>query len=739
MHELQQEMEASEAKKERDELEAIANIPFFSKLGYMLTFGEPVAEGNVHAGDDSWRQKMLLREHWWVIHPYSVFRRYWDVFLMVLLLYVALLVPFVIGFEVNTDPETPIFALDRLVDGFFILDIAFNFFTGFTALGKVVLDPYSIAREYLGSWFALDVLASIPFDLIATALSDAATSSSTAAYRSTKFVRITKLFRLVKLFRMLRLNRILNRLERKLSIKYGLWQVIKFAFVVLCLAHWMACSWYLVHILQNKGDGGSTWVEVLARDNNYGASLDSQGRWTQYVTCVYWAITTMTTIGYGDIIPSNTIERIITLICELMGSSVFLYGLTQVTSLIANSNSADVEFHRLMDQANEYFEFRLIPIPLRAKVREFFHYKRASSLFHAEHKLLDHLSDNIRQEVQLWSMRKVLNQTPFLRDANEGFLKLIVDKLVRKVYSPKEIVIQQGEIGDEMYFIAHGEVEVLAGGHRVAYLGEGAMIGEIAMAMKTRRTATVRTVTFTELLSLSRRTFQHAAQRVPETADAMLGFAVKRLRIALWKRVKTQVLLIGCANTIKVAAGMGRLSTGFGSSRRSTNALHSLGSGARASQQQGMGLMAGSGGTAAGRISRGSGHASFNGGGSVLAPTAFFNAGLDATPLPMLENEGQTKAKCKYLLEEISFATSLMSVATFATQLMQSRLNGNSTDPETAPSLEAECDVTTDELLSLLGRVQAQIENASERIQTSRVRIARRSTTGVAYTNNDKN
>ena len=90
----------------------------------------------------------------------------------------------------------------------------------------------------------------------------------------------------------------------------------------------------------------------------------------------------------------------------------------------------------------------------------------------------------------MWSMRKVLNQTPFLRDANEQFVKLIVDKLVRKVYSPKEIVIQQGEIGDEMYFIAHGEVEVLAGGHRVAYLGEGAMIGEIAMAMKTRRTAT---------------------------------------------------------------------------------------------------------------------------------------------------------------------------------------------------------------------------------------------------------
>jgi hypothetical protein len=82
--------------------------------------------------------------------------------------------------------------------------------------------------------------------------------------RSTKFVRIMKLVRLVKLFRMLRLNRILNRLERKMSIKYGLWQVIKFAFVVMCLAHWQACAWYLMHVLQNKGDGGTTWVELLS-------------------------------------------------------------------------------------------------------------------------------------------------------------------------------------------------------------------------------------------------------------------------------------------------------------------------------------------------------------------------------------------------------------------------------------------------------------------------------------------
>ena len=71
--------------------------------------------------------------------------------------------------EVNTDEGTAIFALDRLVDVFFVMDIFFNFYTGFTTAGKMILEPRRIAREYLRTWFVLDVIASIPFDLLATA------------------------------------------------------------------------------------------------------------------------------------------------------------------------------------------------------------------------------------------------------------------------------------------------------------------------------------------------------------------------------------------------------------------------------------------------------------------------------------------------------------------------------------------------------------------------------------------
>ena len=62
-------------------------------------------------------------------------------------------------------------------------------------------------------------------------------------------------------------------------------------------------------------------------------------------------------------------------------------------------------------------------------------------------------------EVQLWSMRNVLNTIDFFRDADEQFVKCIIGKLIRRVYSPRETVMKQGEIGDEMFFIVHGEVE----------------------------------------------------------------------------------------------------------------------------------------------------------------------------------------------------------------------------------------------------------------------------------------
>ena len=44
-----------------------------------------------------------------------------------------------------------------------------------------------------------------------------------------------------------------------------------------------------------------------------------------YVNSIYWSITTLTTIGYGDITPSNEMEMLYTALSHLLGSALFAY------------------------------------------------------------------------------------------------------------------------------------------------------------------------------------------------------------------------------------------------------------------------------------------------------------------------------------------------------------------------------------------------------------------------------
>ena len=524
--------------------------------------------------------------HWWMIHPFSRFRRRWDVAVVVATAYVAMLAPFVIGFDVNVEPGSSLYAFDRCADAAFILDVFLNYLTGYVESnrGRVVLEPRAVAWTYTKTWAPLDVLASVPFDLVfpderrvafeTDASYDASydtshdashdasydalappppgaflagtSSRADAAYRGAKVVRVIKLIRLLKLFRVLRVTRALARLERGLSVRYGAWQIVKFICVVLTLAHWQACAWFLTHAVQKSafvepsGRGGeyaaygdapddvATWVDVLAETQGTAPeTLDDQSRFAKYAACVYWATTTMTTIGYGDIVPVTSVERVVVIFAQLIGSCVFLYGLTQVTALVADNASGDVEFQRVLDDANAYFEKRAVPTSLRVKVREHLRHRRfffasasvgggggfeeqsgsddghgffskSGSSFTpygsyaedaGERRVLSKLSLEVRREVRLWSMRDVLNQQPFFRDdPEETFVKLCTDSLRRRFFGPNEYVFRAGDVGRELFFLSRGDAEARTRrGRRVRALPEGAMFGEIALVLSMKR------------------------------------------------------------------------------------------------------------------------------------------------------------------------------------------------------------------------------------------------------------
>lgn len=58
----------------------------------------------------------------------------------------------------------------------------------------------------------------------------------------------------------------------------------------------------------------------------------------KYVTAMYWAFTTMMSVGYGDIHPITTYERMVTMACMILSSGVFAFIIGDIGKMVASFN-----------------------------------------------------------------------------------------------------------------------------------------------------------------------------------------------------------------------------------------------------------------------------------------------------------------------------------------------------------------------------------------------------------------
>ena len=102
----------------------------------------------------------------YTIHPESRFKKLWSVILVILLIYVATIMPFNIAF-ISVD-EAPIwFIIDTVIDFSFLVDIIINFTSAYyDDEGNLVNENKKIAKKYATSWFFVDLVASFPINFI---------------------------------------------------------------------------------------------------------------------------------------------------------------------------------------------------------------------------------------------------------------------------------------------------------------------------------------------------------------------------------------------------------------------------------------------------------------------------------------------------------------------------------------------------------------------------------------------
>jgi ATP-binding cassette, subfamily B, bacterial len=114
-----------------------------------------------------------------------------------------------------------------------------------------------------------------------------------------------------------------------------------------------------------------------------------------------------------------------------------------------------------------------------------------------------------------------LRAIPLFENLDEALLSALADRFVRERHAEGQTVFEEGDLGDRLYFIERGEVEVLITGptgekRRVALLRDGDYFGEMALLEDVPRSATVRTRVPSTLLVLNREQFLDLLQAVPD-------------------------------------------------------------------------------------------------------------------------------------------------------------------------------------------------------------------------------
>jgi voltage-gated potassium channel len=187
---------------------------------------------------------------------------------------------------------------------------------------------------------------------------------------------------------------------------------------------------------------------------------------------MWWAIVTLGTIGYGDVVPVTPLGKVI-------ASVTIFFGLIMIALPVGIIATAFAEqIHR-------------------------------------------------RDFVVTWSM---VARVPLFADLEAKDIADILGLLRAQTVDPGDIIVRRGDAAQSMYFIAAGEVEIDFGSKPVR-LGVGHFFGEVAVLKRARRSATVTAATRVSLLVLDADDMRALMEREPRIAERVKETMRSRLKV----------------------------------------------------------------------------------------------------------------------------------------------------------------------------------------------------------------
>uniref|UniRef100_A0A3Q4HD64 Potassium voltage-gated channel subfamily H member 7-like n=1 Tax=Neolamprologus brichardi TaxID=32507 RepID=A0A3Q4HD64_NEOBR len=454
----------------------------------------------------------------WIVLHYSPFKAFWDWIILLLVLYTAVITPYSAAFLLDEHGDlrqrscgftcNPLNVADLMVDVLFIVDIIINLRTTYVDQNdEVVTQPSQIAKHYIKGWFPIDLFAAIPFDLL--------------IFRSSSDEMAT-LTSLLKTARLLRLVRVARKLDR--YSEYGAAVLFLLMCTFVLIAHWLACIWYAIGFVERPYTE-TGWLDNLAEqlgkaynetDSSSGPSVKDK-----YVTALYFTLSSLTSVGFGNVSPNTNSEKIFSICVMVIGSLMYASIFGNVSAIIQRLYTGTTRYHTQMLRVKEFIRFHQIPGSLRQRLEEYFQHAWTYTNGIDMIAVLKGFPESLQADICLHLHRSLLQNCKAFRGGSQACLRVLSVRFKTVHAPPGDTLIHYGDILDSLFFISHGSIQVTRDDVVVAILGKNDIFGEHIHLYDEpgKSSSDLHTITYCELHRILRDDLLEVLDMYPSFAD----------------------------------------------------------------------------------------------------------------------------------------------------------------------------------------------------------------------------
>ena len=310
-------------------------------------------------------------------------------------------------------------------------------------------------------------------------------------------IPLLDILRLLKLVRVPEILRERPKLPVILNIPL---QLFSFVYWALLWVHWLACGW--MH-----------------------AAMESD-----YLTALYWSVTTLTTVGYGDITPDVTkvTQTVYTMVVMFLGVGFYGYIIGNITTLLQRLDMKRAMYHSRVNQLNTFLQYRQVPPSVKHRILDYYEYLWENRKGFDEKKLLRDLPESLQAELSMSLKRDLIAKVPFFQQADDALIKDIAGRLKPVIFTPNDMLFYEGDQAHSMYFVGKGLIKITRNSTHLITMGDGSFVGEIALLLDQPRSASARSLGYSDLYQLNKDDFEHILLEHPKFAKHIQTIAEQR-------------------------------------------------------------------------------------------------------------------------------------------------------------------------------------------------------------------